>query len=712
MGAIARGVLRHRRSIGLLWLVIGIIGVAGIGHVTSRLTSSADFPGLSSFEAGQSIMRTYGNGGNNLPIGVVVTLPGDEHADSASGRRDLTLTYAALAKDSAIRVLTYPTVNDARLISTSGHSVLGLVLTTSSPPTSAHLESMLRAHAPPGVTVETTSINDLYNAAGGQGVGILGEVIIGGIGALVVLALVFGSFLSLIPLAIAAGSILATFLLLGLVTLFADVSQLVEYLVALIGLGIAIDYSLLIVTRWREERRAGSSNDDAIVTALLTAGRSVVFSGLTVGIGLFALVVLPIPFLRSLGYGGLLIPLVTVVAALTLLPVLLSSFGPRLDRRGAKRAHHRSSQDAHRAWTAWTRAVIRHRLIATVAGVFILGILLSAALTMRVGEIQPTSLAHAGSAEQGLRDVERNGYPLGVLQPIEILVPGSTNPTALVAKLQRIPGVFSAVAPSNPAWRKSGTALVDVMPSAPTSESTNVASIERIEQVVHRAAPHAQIAGDGVEEIQVVHDYYDRFPLLIALVALVSLLTLARAFRSVILPVKAIVLNLLSMGAAYGALVLMWQDGYVSRAVWGIPATGVIVDFVPLILFAFLFGLSMDYEVFILTRIKEAHDAGMTTDEAIIEGMGKTGRLVTSAAIILFLAFAALGAGPIVPLKVFATGMGVGILIDAVIIRGLLVPAVVSLLGRRNWWAPAWMDRSPSPGTVTTAAADLVSAEA
>jgi RND superfamily putative drug exporter len=691
--------------------VIGIVGVAGLGHVTSRLTSSADFPGLSSFEAGQSIMRTYGNGGNNLPIGVVVTLPADERADSASGRRDLALTYAALAKDSAIRVLTYPTVNDPRLISASGHSVLGLVFTTNSPPTSAHVESMLRAHAPPGVSVEATSVNDLYNAAGGQGLGILGELIIGGIGALVVLALVFGSFLSLIPLAIAAGSILATFLLLGLVTLFADVSQLVEYLVALIGLGIAIDYSLLIVTRWREERRAGSSNDEAIVTALLTAGRSVVFSGLTVGIGLFALVVLPIPFLRSLGYGGLLIPLVTVVAALTLLPVLLSSFGPRLDRRGAKRAHHRSSKDAHRAWTAWTRAVIRHRLIATFAGVFILVILLTAALTMRVGEIQPTSLAHTGSAEQGLRDVERSGYPLGVLQPIEILVPRSTNPTALATKLQRIPDVFSAVAPSAPAWRKSGTAVVDVMPSAPTSESTNVATIERIEQVVHRLAPHAQIAGDGVEEIQVVHDYYDRFPLLIALVALVSLLSLARAFRSVILPIKAVVLNLLSMGAAYGALVLMWQDGYVSRAVWGLPATGVIVDFVPLILFAFLFGLSMDYEVFILTRIKEAHDAGLTTDEAIVEGMGKTGRLVTSAAIILFLAFAALGAGPIVPLKVFATGMGVGILIDAVVIRGLLVPAVVSLLGRWNWWAPAWKDRSSHHGIATPAAPVPVSAE-
>jgi RND superfamily putative drug exporter len=209
-----------------------------------------------------------------------------------------------------------------------------------------------------------------------------------------------------------------------------------------------------------------------------------------------------------------------------------------------------------------------------------------------------------------------------------------------------------------------------------------------VRATVTRLSPDAQVAGDGPEEIDIVHALYSRFPLIVAIVALVALLALIRAFRSVVLPIKAVVLNLLSVGASYGALVLIWQNGYGSHAIWGIPATGVLVDFVPLLMFAFLFGLSMDYEVFILSRIKEAHDEGRSTDEAVVEGLGHTGRLVTSAAIILFLAFAALASGPEVPLKVFATGLGVGILLDATIVRALLVPALVSLLGKRNWWLP------------------------
>ena len=185
-----------------------------------------------------------------------------------------------------------------------------------------------------------------------------------------------------------------------------------------------------------------------------------------------------------------------------------------------------------------------------------------------------------------------------------------------------------------------------------------------------------------------VRAFYARFPLIIAIVALITFGALARAFRAPLIAVKALVLNLLSVGAAYGAVVLIWQQGHGSHAIWGIPATGVVIDFVPLMLFAFLFGLSMDYEVFILSRIKEAHDQGATTDEAIVQGLGRTGGLVTSAALILFLAFAALAAGPEVPIKVFATGMAIGILLDATIIRALLVPAVLSLLGDRIWWTP------------------------
>jgi putative drug exporter of the RND superfamily len=705
LGRLARTLLGHRKMVALFWMVVGVVGIALVGPIAGRLTSSEALPGLRSYQAGLSIMHTYGNGGDNTPIVAIVTLPGTERVDSSAGRAALSATYAGLRSERPLRVVSFPAVNDPRLISPDGHATLALVFTGNSPPTSVELAARLRGSAPPGVRVAATSLNDLQNAPGGGGIGVLGELAIGSIGALLVLVLVFGSFLAVVPLIVATVSILGTFLLLGLVTTVTEVSQLVEYLVALIGLGVAIDYSLLVVTRWREERGRGQLNDDAVVIAMITAGRSVLFSGLTVAVGLFALIALPFPFLRSLGYGGLLIPLVTVVATVTLLPVLLSTWGPRLDRRTrrTRRNPHVRALGSSPAWTAWTRAVIRHRILAISAALTVLGILLGVAFGLRVGEVLPTSLARSGPAEQGLTALQHAGFPVGVLSPMEVIVPDRTDPGVLSTRLSTVAGVDTAIAPTGSAWRRSGTAIVDVLPSAPTSSATDVATVSTVRAVAARLASGSQVAGDGPEEADLVHGYYSRFPLIVAVVVLISLLALARAFRSAVLPIKAVILNVLSIGATYGALVLIWQHSYGSHAIWGIPATGVVVDFVPLIVFAFLFGLSTDYEVFILSRIKEARDAGKSTDDAVVDGLRHTGRLVTSAAIILFLAFAALAAGPDVQIKVFATGMAVGILIDATVVRALLVPAVVSLLGRWNWWLPG---AHPEMSAVTAATAD------
>ncbi len=705
LGRLARSLLRHRKMVGLFWLVVAAFGVALLGPIAGRLSSSQALPGLPSYQAGLSIIHTYGTGGNNTPIVAVITLPGTERVDSPAGRAALSATFTGLSTERSLRVVSYPAVNDPRLISPNGHAALALVFGGNSPPTSAEVAARLRANAPPGVTVAATSLNDLENAPSSGGLGVLAEVAIGAIGALLVLVLVFGSFLAVVPLIVAAVSILGTFLLIGAITTLTEVSQLVEYLVALIGLGVAIDYSLLVVTRWREERDRGRLNDEAVVIAMTTAGRSIVFSGLTVAVGLFTLIALPFAFLRSLGYGGLLIPAVTVIAAITLLPALLSAWGPRLDRRGRKAKRNRRSPalGPSRAWTAWARAVVRHRILAIAAALTVLGILLGAASGLLVGEVQPTSLARTGSAEQGLVSLQHAGFSVGVLSPIEVLVPNRTDPVYLADRLSAVPGVDTAVAPSGTSWRRSGTALVDVLPNAPTSSASDNATVSTVRAMATNLAPGAQVAGDGPEEADLVHGYYSRFPLVVLIVILLSLLALARAFRSVVLPIKAVVLNVLSIGAAYGALVLIWQHGYGSRAIWGIPATGVVVDFVPLMVFAFLFGLSTDYEVFILSRMKEAHDAGKSTDEAVVDGLGHTGRLVTSAAIILFLAFVALAAGPVVQMKVFATGMAVGILLDATVVRALLVPAMVSLLGDWSWWLPGSLRRRGSYSEVVVA---------
>jgi putative drug exporter of the RND superfamily len=688
---------------GFFWLAVGLVGLVLVGPIAGRLSSATTFPGLPSYKAGEAIVATYGTGGSNSPTVAVVTLPAGQHVESAAGDREVARTFAALSADRSLRVVSYPAVHDPRLVSADGRSTVGIVFGGDTGPTSAQDAARLRSDAPPGVTVAATSLTDLYDAPGSGGIGVVGEAGLGAVGALVVMVLIFGSFLAVIPLLVAAVSILGTFLALGAVTTVTDVSQLVEYLVALIGLGVAIDYSLLVVTRWREERVRGRGNDEAVVVAMATAGRAVVFSGVTVAVGLFSLVVLPVPFLRSFGYGGLLIPLITVAAAVTLLPVLLSAWGPRLDRRSRRkigRAERVSTDVPGRAWTAWTRAVIAHRVAAVAAAVIVLGVLIGAGTEVHVGEVRPTSVARSGSAESGLTALRHAGFPVGLLDPIEILTP-DRDPAGLAGELTAIRGVDTVVAPDGPGWRKGGTALIDVFPAGATSTPAGDRTVAAVRGAVGRLAPGASVAGDGALEADIVHAYYARFPLIVAIVALVSLLALARAWRSVVLAVKAVALNLVSIASAYGAAVLVWQDGYGSRALWGIPATGVVVDFVPLLVFAFLFGLSMDYEVFIVTRIREAHDAGMSTDDAIVEGLGRTGRLVTAAAIILFLAFAALAAGPSVPVKVFATAMAIGVVLDATIIRALLVPALVSLLGPANWWTPRSRRRPSTPAAST-----------
>jgi putative drug exporter of the RND superfamily len=693
LSQLGRLVLRHKRLVALSWLAVAVVGVVLAGPIAGRFTSSENLPGLPSYEAGLRILRTYGTGGNNSPVIAIASLPPGVSGSSPAGARVLASTFSPLFADSQLRVVADPTAHDSRLLSANGRSALALIFEGDSGPSSAQIAARLRADAPPGVRVDATRLTDLYGAPGSShGVGVLGEVVIGSVGALAVMIFVFGSFLAVVPLVVAFVSILGTYLALGAITTVTGVSQLVQYIVALIGLGVAIDYSLLVVTRWREEKSRGRPNDEAIIVAMSTAGRAVAFSGVTVAVGLFSLVALPIPFLRSLGYGGLLVPLVTVVTAMTLLPVLLSSWGPRLDRRGQRRASAAGwgqGERTGRAWKAWTLGVIRHRLAAIGAGLLILGVLLGAASQLHVGEIVPTSVARNGSAETGLRTLQQDGFPIGVLQPIEILVSDRTAATGLAARLRALPGVDTVLAPTGPTWQRDGSALVEVLPFAPTSSKSAETTVASVRALVARTVPGSLVAGDGPEEADIDHAFYSRFPLIVAVVALVSFLALARAFRALVLPLKAVLFNVLSVGAAYGALVLMWQDGYGSRAIWGIPSTGVVLDFVPLTVFAFLFGLSMDYEVFILSRIKEARDSGLSTDEAIVEGLRRTGRLVTSAAIILFLAFAALAAGPGVQVKVFATAMAVGILVDATVIRSLLVPATISLLGDRAWWPAA-----------------------
>jgi RND superfamily putative drug exporter len=362
---------------------------------------------------------------------------------------------------------------------------------------------------------------------------------------------------------------------------------------------------------------------------------------------------------------------------------------------------------------------ISGRWLAALAGLGILAALMLPALSLHLGEPGSSAQATSGPAHDALVTLTDGGVPSGVLTPAEVLTSAvsgqapASEAASVAASAARVPGVYAAVAPGTPDYQRDGTAIVTVIPVAESSVPAGQTTVAGLEQSL-LGRPHViGIGGDGAALIDFNHAVYGDFPLMLAIISVATFLLLTRAFRSVLLAAKAVVFNLISLTAAYGVLTWVWQDGHGSGALWGIPATGAITMWVPLMVFAFLFGLSMDYEVFILTRIREAYDRSGDARHAVVEGLGRTGRLVTSAAAILMLSFLSMSTGPQTDLKILATGLGAGILIDAVVVRCLLVPALVALFGKANWWLPsplARVLRIPAPAGPAALAAPAVPA--
>ncbi|MFL6136906.1 MAG: MMPL family transporter [Frankiaceae bacterium] len=685
MRRLTQWVLRHRKLVVISWLVLFLAGAALAQKTTSRLTLDFSMPGQPGYETAKKILVTYGNGGETQPLITTVAMP----AGGSAAQADRAFTALA-RKVPQVRVVSHASTGDPIFLAHDGSTAYALVFFPFpsaadgfTNPWKPKVADALSSSVPQGATVGVTGYDELGNGGDNQGPGVLVETLLGGLGALAVLAFVFASFLALVPMVIAAVTILTTFLVLLGVTYLTDVSFIVQFLVALIGLGVAVDYSLLIVTRWREEREHGRDNHDAVVVAMQTAGHAVVFSGVTVAIGLIALVVLPVPFLRSMGYGGALIPLVSVAAACTMLPAILGGIGPRVDW---PRIRHEAT--ASRFWTRWAGLIVRYRWTAAITAFAILGALLVPFFGIKVGLASSDSLAKSGPAYDAFQRLQRGGVPAGVLTPIEVLVRGDGQ--AVASKLRHVDGVAAAVVSTGAASRRDGTTVVVAIPKGETVNSTTLAPVRHVQDALADDPTVVGVAGVGPAQIDYVNAVYKNFPYVIAIIVLLTYLLLARAFRSLLLPLKAVVLNLVSLAATFGAVVLFWQQGHGSKAIFGIDPTGAITFWLPILVFAFLYGLSMDYEVFILSRVREEYDVRHATDPAVVVGVGRTGRLVTSAALILFLAFLSLSSGPQTDIKVLATGLGVGILLDATVIRSLLVPALVSLFGRWNWMLPAW----------------------
>jgi RND superfamily putative drug exporter len=692
MSSITRLALAHRRLVALAWIVLAVVGALATSSATGRMTHSFATPGSPGYDTNEQIRHRFGIDGNEQPTLAVLRLPASQSMRTAAARAAAARTFAAANRAGHLDVVDYSRTHNPKLISSDGRTTWALInMPNPDLPIGAgvmdRIGPAVRAAAPAGASVGITGFEQLQSVGSASGPSVLVETIIGGIGALIVLALVYGSAIAIVPLLMAIPSIFITFLLVDGLTHLTDVSFLVQFLVALIGLGVSIDYSLLVVTRWREERERGLENDAAILAAGATAGHAVVLSGLTVAVGLLSLVVLPVPFLRSVGEGGLLIPLVAIAAAITLLPVTLSAWGPRLDRLRVRR----TSTTFSRGWERWGQLVVRRRWIAGIAGLAIVIALAAPALSLNTGQPSTRAFSTTTPAARTLAGLNRQGVPSAVVFPVQVLTHGGDAAARQVAQIaDATPGVYTALAPAAGAGRDR---LVSIIPEQQGSDAAGKALVGTLRSRLASVPGGAHVGGNAAQAKDFVHAVYGNFPLMLGLIAIVTFLLLARAFRSVVLAAKAVVLNVISLGASYGFLVLFWQQGHGSNLVYGVPSTGSIRDFIPIIVFAFLFGLSMDYEVFLLARMREEYDRTGSTEQAIVRALSRTGRLVTSAALILAISFLSLSTNPDLPVRVIATGLSFGILLDAIVVRTLLVPALVALMGRWNWWLPAGLAR-------------------
>ncbi len=684
--------MRYRWPVIVLWLVLTVLGGVAAGKLSSRWYQSTAIPGKSAYETGQRVLKAFG-AGVRVPNVVVFHSPSGDVTKSAAVRAAMARVEKA---NPGALTSSYFSTGSSVYVSRDQHTTFEEVY----PPGRDGVDKKsgavkMRAIAanglPAGITVDVTgrdALDEANASSSGGGSSVLLEAVIGGLGALVILLFVFGTLPAvLMPLVVAVAAILNTFTLVWALTYITNVSIIVLFLIALVGLGVAIDYALLMIFRFRDELREGNDVESALVETMTHAGHSVIVSGTTVAVGLLAMVVLPLPLLRGMGIGGMLIPVVSVLATLTLLPAMLAVLGTRINRvrvmpkRFVDRGHPEDG-----AWGRWARYVLRRPVAVAAVGLVIVGALAGLGTQLNASEAQLKYFPGTGTAIAGRQQLAAAGISPGVMKPLNVLVENGGNAELVAAKLRAVPGVVGATAP--PGWRRGSDSFVEGFAGIDGAAPGIQGIIDRTNASLE--GTNGSLTGVAATGRDFLHALYGSFPYALALVLLLTLILLTRAFRSVVLAVKAVVLNLVSLAAAFGIVVFVFQQGHGS-SLWGVVATHSVTAYIPVMIFAFLFGLSMDYEVFMLTRMREAYDETGSTNKAIELGLARTGKLVTSAALILMFAFLVLSSTPGYEIKSLAIGLAAGIIFDATVIRALLVPALMRLMGEANWWMPKWL---------------------
>jgi uncharacterized membrane protein YdfJ with MMPL/SSD domain len=697
MGTWARTMIRFRWAVLGAWIVLVVVSGMASSGLNDLLTNRFVLPGAESEKAGKILEDHFGQ------------KPEGSFSVVVQGRPDSASSLVSPTRAAATRAAAELPTGKVVAVRPVSDSVISATIASELQPADAkgHTNAMREAAGEiPGSRVyltgqsaiesdlEPVQNRDLF----------VGEVLIAVPIALVILIFVFGTLSFLLPFMLAAVAIPVT---LACVWVFANFMTLSTYLtnmVTLIGLGIAIDYSLLMVYRYREERRAGRAKEDAIAATMGTAGRAVVFSGTAVAIGLALMLAMPLPFMRGFGLAGLLIPLVSVLAAVTLLPVLLYWLEDRLDRvRLVPRRVVERREDHERNFWARLAGTIMRRPVLFAAGTTALLLALAAPVTaLDLGPGSNEGVPQKLESVKGL-NVLTAAVGEGALAPTEVVIDsgragGASTPEVQAAKerlatLIRTDREITGVIADGPQTIEASGRYLRLQATGKHEYGLPAAQqfVDRLREEIIPAAEFPAgvevLAGGGPAfGVDFLDITYGAFPWLVLGVLLLTYVLLVRAFRSLLLPLKAIVLNLLSIGAAYGILVLAFRFG--AGEPFGLTQFDQIEGWIPVFLFAMLFGLSMDYEVFLVSRMREEWDARRDNAAAVTQGLAKTGRLVTAAGLIMFAAFMGFVAGSIVGLQQFGLGLAAAILIDVTIIRALLVPSAMKLFGQWNWWLP------------------------
>ncbi len=533
-----------------------------------------------------------------------------------------------------------------------------------------------------------------------------GELQFGLPAALIILLLVFGAVVAgLIPLLMAIVSIVVA---LGMTALLAQPFELSIFIVNMLtgmGLALGIDYSLFVVSRYREERARGCEQLDAIAASGLTASRAVLFSGTAFVVAMFGMLLVPSSIMRSLAVGAILVGVVSVVAALTLLPALLGLLGDRINSLRIPLVGRRTLESAGaegRFWGAIVRSVLRRPVRSFALSLGLLVALALPILAMNVGTSGVSALPDRFSSKQGFVALERD-FPQATTDPVEIVVSGGASEVEVSDALDRLRSTLAADARFGAgAIRRSEDGEVAVL-SVPVvgdaSSSAAVAAVQElrdevVSEIFEGTDAEVLVGGTTSENIDYFDSVIDPAPLVIAFVLVLTFLLLTVVFRSVVVAGTAVALNLLSVGAAYGLLVLVFQYG-IGADLLGFQETDTIEAWVPLFLFSVLFGLSMDYQVFLLSRIRERYDETRDTTDAVTFGVGSTARIITGAALIIVAVFSGFARGDLIMFQQMGFGVAVALLIDATIIRSVLLPSAMAMLGRWNWYLPRWLEWLP-----------------